>query len=376
METIEHDAGNGSALAKARTIDLSLGAPEQAATILGDALKRASEQRALLKKFVEEHMVEGVDYGVIPGTEKKDAKGKDVTPNVLLKPGAEKLTELFRCVARFRILKQVEDWEKGFFYYQIRVRIVLRGSDLVVAEGFGSCNSRETRYRYRQGSRKCPACGGAFIIKGREEYGGGWLCFAKKGGCGAKFGDGDKTIEDQEVGRIENPDIADQVNTILKIAKKRAHVDGAITLARCSDLFTQDLEEHEEPPTDRYTPKADANGKREAPKTASAKTATEPRTNTQTGKPSKMTAQETGTSPAAQDAAAKVSAEQLAARYTLRVSAIWKRAQALGMTKDTFANWRLTTLQGLDVPSRELTEAHMKLLEDDLAEKELMKAGG
>src|SRR5215469_7283578 len=34
----------------------------------------------------------------------------------------------------------------------------------------------------------CPSCGvvGA-IIKGKAEYGGGWLCFGKKGGCGAKF---------------------------------------------------------------------------------------------------------------------------------------------------------------------------------------------
>lgn len=34
----------------------------------------------------------------------------------------------------------------------------------------------------------CPVCGvvGA-IIKGKPEYGGGWLCFQKKGGCGAKF---------------------------------------------------------------------------------------------------------------------------------------------------------------------------------------------
>jgi len=34
----------------------------------------------------------------------------------------------------------------------------------------------------------CPKCGKVgTIIKGREEYGGGFLCFAKKGGCGAKF---------------------------------------------------------------------------------------------------------------------------------------------------------------------------------------------
>jgi hypothetical protein len=33
----------------------------------------------------------------------------------------------------------------------------------------------------------CPNCGKDAIIKGREEYGGGWLCYKKNGGCGAKF---------------------------------------------------------------------------------------------------------------------------------------------------------------------------------------------
>jgi hypothetical protein len=33
----------------------------------------------------------------------------------------------------------------------------------------------------------CPRCGKDAIIKGKEEYGGGWLCYKAKGGCGAKF---------------------------------------------------------------------------------------------------------------------------------------------------------------------------------------------
>lgn len=37
---------------------------------------------------------------------------------------------------------------------------------------------------------KCPECGKASaVIKGKVEYGGGWLCFGKKGGCGAKWQD-------------------------------------------------------------------------------------------------------------------------------------------------------------------------------------------
>lgn len=35
--------------------------------------------------------------------------------------------------------------------------------------------------------KTCPKCGKPAIIKGKAEYGGGWLCYKAKGGCGAKF---------------------------------------------------------------------------------------------------------------------------------------------------------------------------------------------
>lgn len=45
----------------------------------------------------------------------------------------------------------------------------------------------------------CPACGvvGAIIV-GKPEYGGGWLCFRRKGGCGAKFSVDPATIKKDE----------------------------------------------------------------------------------------------------------------------------------------------------------------------------------
>jgi len=89
----------------------------------------------------------------------------------------------------------------------------------------------------------CPSCTKPTIIKGKEEFGGGWICFAKKGGCGQKFPAGAVEIEGQQTGRVQNPDVADTINTVLKMAKKRAHVDAAIALARCSDMFTQDVED-------------------------------------------------------------------------------------------------------------------------------------
>ncbi|MFA5431022.1 MAG: hypothetical protein WC329_07685, partial [Candidatus Omnitrophota bacterium] len=46
--------------------------------------------------------------------------------------------------------------------------------------------------------------------------------------------------------QVSNPDIFDQVNTILKMSKKRALVDAALSAGRLSDLFTQDLDDFAE----------------------------------------------------------------------------------------------------------------------------------
>jgi len=41
----------------------------------------------------------------------------------------------------------------------------------------------------------------------------------------------------------ENPNPADQYNTVLKMAKKRAYVDATLSATAASDIFTQDIEE-------------------------------------------------------------------------------------------------------------------------------------
>lgn len=208
----------------------------QRALITREQLAAEVEQRRLLGEYVKSCMVPGEDYGIIPGTKKP----------TLLKPGAEKLLALFHCSPVFELLQKTEDFERGFFAYMFRVQIVApRGG--VLAEGYGSANSMESRYRWRDGKRKCPSCGSdAALLKSKKE-GDGFFCWAKKGGCGATFKEDDKRITEQQVGRVENPDKADLANTILKMAKKRAQVDGAIALARCSDMFTQDLEDSAQP---------------------------------------------------------------------------------------------------------------------------------
>lgn len=206
------------------------------AVITRAVLVAAAEQRKLLAEYVNSQMVKGTDYGEIPGTNKP----------TLLKPGAEKLTDLFRCTPKFKLIKEVEDYDKNLFAYTFRVQLFQRDAAAVLAEGFGSANSREGRYRWRNAQPKCPVCGKESLFRSKKDP--GFYCWAKKGGCGAKFAEGDAKVKAafDGAGRIENDDVATLANTILKMAKKRALVDGAIALARVSDLFTQDVEDMEQ----------------------------------------------------------------------------------------------------------------------------------
>lgn len=204
---------------------------------------RAKQRLVELQDFCAGYLQEskdggqdGGDFGIIPGAGKK---------KVLLKSGAEKLCDVYGLADRYRILSKVEDFVNGLFDYTIECELVRKTDEMFVGSGLGSCSSYESKYRWRDASRKCPQCGGEYIIKGKAEFGGGWLCWKKKGGCGAMFSDTDTGITEQKVGRTENPDITDTKNTVLKIAKKRAKIDAVIGVTRSSGLFTQDLEEHE-----------------------------------------------------------------------------------------------------------------------------------
>jgi len=190
------------------------------------------------QNVVHANMIEGQDYGVIPGTLKPS----------LLKPGAEKISKLLGLADHYEILDRQEDWSKPFFRYLMKCSLISVKSDVVISEGVGECNSMEAKYRWREAKRKCPTCSAEAIIKGKKEYGGGWLCFNKQGGCGAKWPDGAYEIEGQDIGRVENDDIYSIVNTILKMAKKRALIDAALSAGRLSNIFTQDIEEMESSP--------------------------------------------------------------------------------------------------------------------------------
>lgn len=144
-------------------------------------LSEAQDRIIMLQAYVKDMMVAGVDYGYIPGCQKPS----------LLKPGAEKLCDIFGFSKQIEVIDRVVDWEKGIFSYEVKAILINKRTGLVEAEGLGCCNSMEMKYRQQDG----------FSVS----------------------------------------------NTILKMAKKRALVDAVLSATRSSAMFTQDVEDIDQP---------------------------------------------------------------------------------------------------------------------------------
>ncbi len=186
-------------------------------------LPNQQDFRSGLKAIIEfqniarAEMVQGHDYGVIPGTDKPS----------LLKPGAEKIIKLLNLADIYIVQDKVEDWNKPFFHYQVKCQLLIISSGLLVCEGLGECNSMETKYRYRWVFEKelPPGINKKTLVSVKRKN-------RKTGGEFIMY-------------RLENDEIYSSVNTLLKMAKKRSCVDAALSVGRLSDVFTQDIEDIE-----------------------------------------------------------------------------------------------------------------------------------
>jgi hypothetical protein len=234
-------------------IDAEIIQPAQAAQPAPQALQRVNQNNAvgapmsvedivaqvqLIQKVMDKVMTDGEHYGKIPGCGDK---------KTLLKPGAEKLCMTFRIAPKYVI--QETRLERGHKEYRVVCSLESINGNAFLGSGVGECSTMESKYRYRGGARKCPVCGKETIITAKKfklSDPGGWLCWAKKGGCGATWLPGAPEIENQSIEKVENPDPADTYNTVLKMAKKRAFVDATITATAASDIFTQDIGDNED----------------------------------------------------------------------------------------------------------------------------------
>lgn len=223
------------------------------------------------KEFVSKVLEKGRDYGEIPGTNKP----------TLLKPGAEKLGAFFGLRPIFALQESVNDWtgkdhgNEPFFFREYKCQLYRNGE--LVGEGIGSCNSWEKKYRYRwMNELEIPA----YVDKSGLEYKDGSISefsfavekaetsgkYGKPASYWQQFQDAiangtakriqkkakDKTYDAWEIGgklyAVPNRDVADQVNTIDKMAQKRAFVAAILIATNASDYFTQDMEDFSDDP--------------------------------------------------------------------------------------------------------------------------------
>jgi hypothetical protein len=147
-------------------------------------VKGASNKLAAMMEFLKANLIKGTDYMSIGG-------GKPT----LLKSGAEKMNVLFGIYAEYETTEKIMTVEPPFYYVQIKA-ILRNKQGQKVGEGLASCNSDEANQ-----------------IKTREKTG---------------------------------VSIYSQLNTILKMAEKRAYVGATLNANALSQFYTQDLEDNED----------------------------------------------------------------------------------------------------------------------------------
>lgn len=174
-------------------------------------IQQAIDRYNLIVEYTKRMMKEGKDYGTIPGTGKP----------TLYKPGAEKLCSLFGLYPEFLVVDSITDFDKGLFYFNYKCILSLNGKP--VASGDGSCNSKEKKYRYRN----------VYENKATEQEKQNALRVETKEGKYGKY----------KVYVIENTEPFELVNTLSKMAQKRALVAATLIAANASEFFTQDLED-------------------------------------------------------------------------------------------------------------------------------------
>lgn len=213
---------------------------------MADVLRQVS----LVQDVLREVMVEGHHYGVVPGTGPKE--GEKARP-ALFKPGAEKLCMVFRMAPTFAV--RTTPLQGGHREERVTCTLTHIPTGQMLATADGSCSTMEAKYRWRNAKPKCPSCGAEAIFRSNQKP--GWFCWSKKGGCGEEFGAADQRIRGQKVGQAENGDIADQWNTVLKMACKRALVAATLLATAASDMFMveEDAEEEPEEPKEKPQPK-------------------------------------------------------------------------------------------------------------------------
>ena len=189
---------------------------QQALTV--DEMKAQVNRIQAMQKHV---MKEGEHYGKIPGCGDK---------KTLLKAGAEKILSTFGIAVDPDVIDLSTADEK---FYRVKCNLYVGG--VLIGAGVGECSSSEEKYKWKK-----PACTQEYEATDDSRKRMKWF----KGWNGAK------PYEGQQI-RTEPADVG---NTVLKMAKKRAMIDGTLTATAASDIFAQDLEDTDIPDSGEKAP--------------------------------------------------------------------------------------------------------------------------
>lgn len=153
------------------------------------SLAEYSKQRDYLATIVRDKMVRDIDFGIIPGVQKES----------LYKAGAEKIAQFFGLGARISAKDKTIDLDANFAMFSYTIEIFHLKSGISLAQCEGSANSQEKKYRARK-----------------------------------------------ENGALTPTPIGDIMNTLQKMAQKRAYVGAVIQAIGASDFYTQDIDTPED----------------------------------------------------------------------------------------------------------------------------------
>ena len=177
-------------------------------------LAEMQKELDIVQKFFQKMMIQGRDYGIIPGTDKP----------TLLKPGAEKLCNLYNLAPLIKDVKEEKNSSIGFCHYVVIMSFVDKQTGTIVAEGVGEANTDEDQFKWR------------WVPDWKLPEGINTDTLEVRTGT-------TKDKREYRLYRMENKSLPSLWNTVLKRAKKRAFIDGTLTATRTSGIFTQDMED-------------------------------------------------------------------------------------------------------------------------------------
>lgn len=160
---------------------------------------------ALLRDMVQDLLERDVDYGRIPGT----------PADSLWDPGANTILSAFNCYPGQRRILKLEDTDEKIAV-SVEVPLISRDSGQVVTTGLGAASTMETKHKYRW-------------VPDPDNWG-----YSGEDAAKLKTRAGDRGAR---LFRIANPERGDLLNTILKMASKRAEVDAAESLPGVSSVL-------------------------------------------------------------------------------------------------------------------------------------------